>query len=265
MLRVELTTQLLRIRTLVVLACLAAGPVLAGLATDSNAGHRNGSQGGLFGASSFSALNHTVASLAFIEPLLLPVMVALLASAIASSDRDWGTLRYLYVAPVSRSRLLAGKLGALALFTVTATLCVIVAGLLAGLALFGWHPFHIIGAPALTGGETIARFLAASGYILLCMLSIAAIAFALGMLLPRGAEALGIAVAFVIAASILNGEHALDTVQIVLPVHYWQDWTQLFASSGTAHLGTGIVVQIATIVVATCVAVLVLLRRDPAA
>jgi ABC-2 type transport system permease protein len=69
----------------------------------------------------------------------------------------------------------------------------------------------------------------------------------------------------VIAASLLNGAHALSAVQKVLPVHYWQDWTQLFASSGTAHLGTGIVVQIATIVVATCAAALVLLRRDPAA
>ena len=181
MLRVELTTQLLRIRTIVVLTCLAAGPALAGLATASNAGHRNGSQGGLFGASSYSALNHTVASLAFIEPQLLPIMVALLAGTIASSDRDWGTLRYLYLAPTSRPRLLAGKLAAVVLITVAATLCVIVAGLLTGLALFGWHPFHVIDAPDLTGGETIYRVLAATGYTLLCMVSIAAIAFALGM------------------------------------------------------------------------------------
>ncbi|MFE7302231.1 hypothetical protein [Streptomyces sp. NPDC057579] len=40
MLRVELTTQLLRIRTLVVLACLAAVPVMAGLSYASHAGHR---------------------------------------------------------------------------------------------------------------------------------------------------------------------------------------------------------------------------------
>ncbi|MFI6359267.1 hypothetical protein ACIBJF_43305 [Streptomyces sp. NPDC050743] len=79
------------------------------------------------------------------------------------------------------------------------------------------------------------------------MLSIATIAFILGLLLPRGIEALGAVVAFVIAASILNGSHALHAVQIVLPVHYWQDWTHLFDPSGTAHLGTGIVAQVATI------------------
>jgi ABC-2 type transport system permease protein len=264
-LRVELTTQLLRIRTLVAFACLAAVPVLAGLATASDAGHRNGTAGGLFGAAPYSALNHAMASMEFIAPLLLPVVVALLATAVGSADRDWGTLRYLYVAPVSRSRLLAGKLAAVAVATTAATLCVLVAGVLAGLATFGWHPFHRIGAPSLSTGDAIGRVLAASGYTLLCMLSIAAIAFALALLLPRGAEALGAALAFVVAASILNGQSALHAVTVVLPVHYWQDWTHLFDPHGTADLATGIVSQLATITVAAALAVLVLHRRDPAA
>jgi ABC-2 type transport system permease protein len=264
-LRAELTTQVLRIRTLIALACLAAVPVAAGLATGSHSGHRNGSQGGLFGASTYSALNHTMASLEFIAPLLLPVAVALLASAIGSADRDWGTLRYLYIAPVSRARLLTGKLAAVAVATAAATLCVLAAGLLVGLALFGWHPFRIIGAPALTNAEAFLRVLAASGYTVLCMLSIATLAFALGLLLPRGAEALAIAVAFVVAASIIDGQPALHVVTALLPVHYWQNWTHLFDPAGTASLGTGSVAQLATILLATSVAALVLRRRDPAA
>ena len=265
MLRVELTTQLMRVRTLVALAALAAVPVIAGLATVSAAGHRNGSERGLFGAATYSALNHTMASLEFIAPLLLPIVVALLASAIGSADRDWGTLRYLYVAPVSRTRLLAGKLGAVVVAATAATSCVLLAGLLVGLVLFGWHPFHVIDAPNLTPGETATRVLAASGYTVLCMLSIAAIAFALGLALPRGAEALGATVAFVVAATMLNGQGALHAVQVALPMHYWQNWTHLLEADGAAHLGIGIVSQLATIALATGVAVFVLLRRDPAA
>jgi ABC-2 type transport system permease protein len=83
--------------------------------------------------------------------------------------------------------------------------------------------------------------------------------------LQPGKCSVGAAIAFVIAASILNGDHFLVAVQKVLPVHYWQDWTQMFAPGGTAHLGTGIVDQVATIVLATCVATVALLRRDPAA
>lgn len=265
MLRVELTTQLLRVRTLVALACLAAVPVAAALATASHTGRRNGAQGGLYGVSTYSALNHAMASLDFIAPLLLPIVVALLAAAIGSADRDWGTLRYLYVAPVGRTRLLVGKLGAVAVATAAATLCVLVAGLVSGLAWFGWHRFHVLGAPDLSAGATAVRVLGASGYTLLCMLSVAAIAFALGLWLPRGAEALGCAVAFVVVASILNGQPALHDVAVVLPVHYWQSWTPLFDPAGTARLAAGALAQAATVAVAVGVAVLVLLKRDPAA
>ena len=263
MMGVELATQLLRIRTLIALACLAGVPVAAGLATASHAGHRDGTQGGLFGAATYSALNHTMASLDFTAPLLLPLAVALLASAIGSSDRAWGTLRYLYVQPVNRSRLLVGKLGAVLVVTAAATGCVLTAGLLAGLALFGWHAFHVIGAPNVASGDAVTRALIAGGYTLLCMLSVAAIAFALGLLLPHGAEALGASVAFVIVGSILSAhQHALA---VILPMHYWQDWASLFEPAGTAHLGAGVTSQVATIAIAIGASVLVLLRRDPAA
>jgi ABC-type transport system involved in multi-copper enzyme maturation permease subunit len=264
-LRFELTTQLLRLRTLIALACLAAVPVAAGLSFASHAGHRNGDQGGLFGASPYSAANHAMASLQFMTPLLLPIVVALLAAAIASADRDWGILRYLYVAPVTRERLLATKLAATALATLTAVGCVVAAGFAAGTVLFGWHAFHVIGAAPLGDRDAAARVLEATGYTLLCMLAMAAIAFALGLLLPRGAEALAVAVGFVVVASILNGQNALHAVDAVLPVHYWQNWIGLFDPAGPTALALGAAVQLATIAVCTAAGWLVLRHRDPAA
>ena len=265
MLRCELTTQLLRLRTLIALLGLAAIPVAAGLSFASSAGRRNGSQDGLFGASPYSALNHDMASLEFVGPLLLPIVVALLATAIASADRDWGVLRYLYVAPVTRTRLLAAKLAAAAVATVAALGCVLAAGLAIGVIIFGWHPFHVIGAPDLGAGATAGRVLAATGYELLCLLAMAAIALALGLLLPRGAEALAAAVAFVVVASILNGQAAPHAVAVALPVHYWQNWVGLFDPAGASGLGLGAAVQLLWI--AGCVAAswLILRRRDPAA
>jgi ABC-2 type transport system permease protein len=263
MLRVELTTQLLRVRTLITMACLAAVPVIAALATVSHAGHRDGDQGGLFGAATYSALNHAMASLDFTAPLLLPLAVALLASGVGSADRAWGTLRYLYVQPVSRTRLLAGKLAAVLVITTVATACVLGSGLLAGLGFFGWHAFHVIGAPSLPLTGAVTRSLLAGGYTLLCMLSIGAIALALGLLLPHGAEALGASLALVIAGSILSAhQHGLAAL---LPMYYWQDWDALFSPRGTAHLGTGVAAQSAAIAAAAALSALVLLRRDPAA
>jgi ABC-2 type transport system permease protein len=264
-LRVELTTQLVRLRTLIALAGLAAVPVMAAMSFASSAGHRNGHQSGLFGASPYSALNHAMASLEFIAPLLLPIIVALLAAAIASADRDWGILRYLYVAPVTRARLLRAKFAATAITTAIAVACVLIAGFAAGLAVFGWHPFHIIGAPDLTTGDAIGRAAASSGYVLLSMFAMAAIAFTLGLLLPRGAEAVAAAVAFVVAASILNGQPALHAVAVILPVHYWQDWVSLYDPGATTHVGAGVVDQLGTVLACTVVCLFVLRRRDPAA
>jgi ABC-2 type transport system permease protein len=191
--------------------------------------------------------------------------VALLGAAIGSADRDWGVLRYLYVAPVSRSRLLGAKLAALAIATAAAVVVVLAAGVLIGLVVFGWHPFHLDDAVELGFGDAVGRILAAGGYTVLCMLSIAAIAFALGLLLPRGAEALGASIAFVVVASILNAQSSLRAVAVVLPVHYWQNWVALFQPGSHAHLLGGAVAQLATVAVSCFVAVLVLRRRDPAA
>src|SRR5215469_6976832 len=206
-----------------------------------------------------------MAGLQFVGPLLLPIVIALLATAIASGDRDWGVLRYLYVAPVTRTRLLTGKLGATAIATAIAVACVLAAGLIAGAAVYGWHPFHIIGAANLTTGSALARSAAATGYVLWCMLAMAAIAFTLGLLLPRGAEAVAAAVAFVVIADILNSQTALHPITVILPEHYWQNWTELFAPATPTPLGTGILVQAATIAVCTGICLLVLRRRDPAA
>ena len=261
MLRIELSTHLARLRTLVALALLAAVPVVAAVTTASHAGHRNGTETGLFGAGPYSALNHAAASLAFVGPLLLPLVVALLATAIASSDRDWGTLRYLYVQPVGNRKLVGGKLAATGFVCLLATATALLAGLAAGLVLFGWHPFHIIGSPNLSSGAAIGRMLESAAFMSLCMLSIGAISFAFGLMLPRGPEALAASVAFVVVASILNGQSQFDRI---LNVHYWQDWNQLLEGGSPDLLG-GVLAQLGWIIGAALAAALVLSRRDPAA
>jgi len=265
MLRCELTTQLVRLRTLISLLCLAAVPIAAALSLASSAGHRNGDQGGLFGASPYSALNHTMASLEFIAPLLLPIVVALLATATASADRDWGLLRYLYVAPVTRTRLLVTKLAATAIATGLAVACVLAAGLVAGTAIFGWHPFHVVGSANLAPGDAVTRALIASGYTLLCMLAMAALSFTLGLLLPRSAEALAAAIGFVVVASVINGQGTLNSIGVVLPVHYWQYWVALFAPTGATGMALGTGVQFGTIILCVTACWTILRRRDPAA
>lgn len=200
MLRAELTKQLFRTRTLMALAAAAAVPIAFGLSTASQAGGRNGTQSGFYGAAPFSALNHVAASLEFMAPLFLALVVALLGSALGAADRDWGTLRYLYVEPVSRRRLITGKFSALAICCVVVSACVVIAALLVGLVVFGWHPFHRLGEASLSAGAAASRLVEAVAYVSLCLLSIGRLALALGLILPGPAEALGASIAFVVVA-----------------------------------------------------------------
>lgn len=261
MTRVELVKQLLRVRSLLALAALAAVPILFAITTNAQAGHRNGTQTGLNGALAFSALNLAAAGLQFIAPLLLALVVALLGSALGAADRGWGTLRYLYVQPVSRGRLLVGKWTALVVCCALATAVAILAATLVGVITFGWHPFHRLGASNLSSAAALGRMLEAGGYVAACMLSIGTIALALGLVLPGPAEALGASVALVVTANILDGRGSFD---VALPVHYWQRWTELFDGS-SAGLGVGLAVQAAAITIALAVAWTILIRRDPAA
>jgi ABC-2 type transport system permease protein len=96
-LRIELTTQLRRVRSLTLFGTLAGIVVLAGVTEASKAGGRGG-------PATFSALNFTESGLNFMDPVLFGLVVALLGSTIGGSDRDWGTLRYLYVRPVTPAR-----------------------------------------------------------------------------------------------------------------------------------------------------------------
>ncbi|HET7016725.1 MAG TPA: ABC transporter permease subunit [Streptosporangiaceae bacterium] len=257
MLRIELITQLRRLRSLLVFGGLAGIVIIAGLTEASKAGGKGG-------PATFSALNFTESGLNFLDPVLLGLIIALLGSIIGGSDRDWGTLRYLYVRPVSRARMVAGKWWALVVCCVLTMVVYLGFALVTGLLAFGWHPYHRAGVAALSTSTALVGVFEAGGYVLVCLLSIGALALALGLLLPRSAEALGITIAFLVVSAIVDSIKSLHDVVVLLPVHYWQRYTGFF-QGGDGGIGVGLVVQAATVVVVLVAAYAILARRDPAA
>lgn len=263
MLRIELVTQLRRVRSLLLFGALAGIVILAGATEAAKAGGRGG-------PATFSALNFTESGMNFLDPVLFGLVVAMLGAIIGGSDRDWGTRRYLYVRPVSQARLVAGKWWALVVSSALTVTVYLGVALPTGLVVFGWHPYHRGGgdlsAAAATGGV-----FEAGGYLLVCLLSVGSIALALGLLLPRSAEALGIALAFLVGSAILDNVRSLHAIVAILPVHYWLRWTSLFDSGPALDRGPGgglwlgLAVQAATVAVVMAAAYVLLSRRDPAA
>ena len=261
MLYVELATQLRRVRSLILFSVLVVLPILAGATQASMAGGRGG-------AATYSALNFTEGGLNFMVPLLFGLVVAVFGAILGGADRDWGTLRYLYVRPVSRRRLLAGKWWALVVCSALAIATFLAVALLTGIMVFGWHPYHRSGASDLSALTATGAILAAAGYLIVCLLSVGSIALALGLLLPRSLEALGITIAFLIGSVMLDNVSAVHDIVVILPVHYWLRWTQLFGGAdtgGSSGIMLGLVAQVGAIVVALSAAYMMLSRRDPAA
>jgi ABC-type transport system involved in multi-copper enzyme maturation permease subunit len=264
MLHAELVKHLRRWRSIAAFTGLAAVPILAAVLTRADAGKRNGAETGLYGAATFSALNHTAASLQFTAPLLLAIVVALFGSAIGAADRDWGTLRYLYTQPITPRRLLGGKTVALALCCALATGCIVTAGLVSGLATFGWHDFHRIDAASIPVGTAMVRLVAAAGYVTLSALSLATIAFVLALLLPGPAEALAGAITFLVIATIADPHPALQPITHLLPTHYWNRWPSLINGTTTGILA-GLAAQLASCVVILGTGWFIVTRKEPAA
>jgi ABC-2 type transport system permease protein len=257
MLYVELATQLRRLRSLILLALLVALPVLAGATEASKAGGRGG-------AATYSALNFAEGGLNFMVPVLFGLVVAVFGAILGGADREWGTLRYRYVQPVSRGRLMAGKWWALVICSALATATFLAVALLTGIMIFGWHPYHVSDSSDLSAASATWAILGAAGYVTVCLLSIGSIALALGLLLPRSVEALGITVGFLIGSAALDNVSAVHDIIVILPVHYWLRWTQLFGGDASQLL-PGLAAQAAAIAVAFTAAYLLLMRRDPAA
>ena len=80
---------------------------------------------------------YPAAALGIVLPFFLPIAVAVVAGEAIAGEAAAGTLRYLLVRPVGRTRLLVAKLVSVLAFTLLSVLAVAVTGYLAGRTLLG--------------------------------------------------------------------------------------------------------------------------------
>lgn len=173
-----------------------------------------------------------LAALAIVLPLFLPIAVAINAGEAIAGEAQEGTLRYMLVRPVGRTRLLVAKLVSVMAFVVITVLVVGATAYVAGSLLLG-HETVSPGATSVSGSslstqELVLRTLLALGYAMLCMLGVAAIAlfFSTFARSPLGA-ALG-TMAALIASTLLLTLDAADLLQPYLPTRYWLAFVDIF-------------------------------------
>lgn len=262
MILVELRKLLLRPRMWVSVLLLCALPAIVAVFLATTHLTPPPGQGAAFlSAVERNGSLYPAAALALVLPIFLPVAVATYAGDAVAGEANHGTLRYLLIRPVGRSRLLAAKLLAITVFIVVAIGFVVVSGYLIGTGLFGSGAGQAaaVGQPGgvtslsgspLTPAELALRLLAAIGYIVVSMLGVGVIALFLSTLTDSGLGAALGTIAVLITSEVLTTLDAAAVVKPYLPTNYWLAWIDFFREPVFWHnIDRGLLVQACYLVV----------------
>ena len=229
MILVELAKLVRRPRTWVSIALLVALPtVVAIFLAVSDVAPRPGTGPAFLSAVLENGALYPAAALAIVLPLFLPVAVAVVAGDAIAGEAQAGTLRYLLIRPVGRTRLLVAKLVSVIAYALMAVVIVALTAYAVGTQLFGSGPLPSVSGTELSTGAATLRTVLAVLYVGWSMLGVAAVALFLSTLTDSPlAAALG-AIALLVTSGVLVGLEASASVQPYLPTRYWLAFVDLF-------------------------------------
>ncbi len=232
MIGVELVKMLRRPRTWITIALLNALPTLvAVLLAVTDLGPQPGEGPAFLSAVLTDGTLFPLAALAIVLPLFMPVAVALYAGEAVAGEAQAGTLRYVLVRPVGRTRLLVAKLVSILAFVLLTVLVVAVVAYLVGVTLLGSGTGNTVTAlsgSSLTSTQLVERTLLSIVYVALSMLGVAALALFLSTVSDSALGAALGALAFLIASALLLTLDAAAVLQPYLPTRYWLAFVDLF-------------------------------------
>ncbi|MEJ2869437.1 ABC transporter permease [Actinomycetospora sp. OC33-EN08] len=154
MIVVELRKMFRRPRTWLTIGLLCLLPVIVAIFLASTRIAPTPGQGAAFlSAVLESGSLYPAAALALVLPIFLPVAVAVVAGDAVAGESGAGTLRYLLVRPVGRTRLLVAKLVSVVVFVVATVAAVAGTSYVTGVTLFGaGDPVAVVNAiPQISG------------------------------------------------------------------------------------------------------------------
>ena len=253
LLRSELRLVFGRRRNQILLVALGLVPLLIGIAVKVSRGGGRGpdfinqvSSNGLFLV--FTAVGVSL-------PLFLPLAIGIVSGDMIAGEASAGTLRYLLVVPVSRSRLLAAKAFGSMTFTAAAVLTISTVGLIAGASLFGLGDVTLLSGDTVGIGNGLLRAVGVDAYATLSLTGLVATGLFISTLteVPVGAMAATIVVAA--TSAILDALPQLSAIHPYLLTDHWLDFGELLRSQiDVSTLESGLLVQLGWTAIAASLA-----------
>ncbi|WP_402466389.1 ABC transporter permease subunit [Isoptericola aurantiacus] len=225
LLRSELRLVFGRVRNLVLLAGLAAVPLLVGTVLFVTQDTPVAGQGPPFlDRVTGNGVFLVFAALVSCLPFLLPLCVSIVSGDAIAGEASAGTLRYLLVVPVPRTRLLLAKAVAALTYAGAAVAAIAVVGLVTGAAYFG------VGDVALLSGDTIPlaagmlRTLGVVAYVIASLTGLVAVGLFLSTLTEVPVAAMAATVVVAIVSGVLDALPQLSAIHPGLLTHHWLDF-----------------------------------------
>lgn len=237
-----------RRRNQLLLLALAAIPIAIGFATrfTGSAGSRDSVLSGLTNNGVVVGFGTLVAVL----PIFLPTVVAVVAGDSIAGEANLGTLRYLLTVPVSRTRVLASKFAALAVWCLVMTAVPALVGLLVGVALFPDAQITLLSGNQIGLVDGAARLAAGVGYGAVMMIGFAALAMFISTLTEVPVAAMATALTLAVTMQVLDLVSALHAIQPWLISHYLFNISDLLREPvDFSRLQHGVLVALAYVVV----------------
>jgi ABC-2 type transport system permease protein len=216
-----------RRRNIVLLVGLALVPVLLGTVLFLTRDSALSGQGPSFvDQVTGNGMFLVVAALFLCLPFLLPLCIGIASGDAVAGEASAGTLRYLLVVPVPRTRLLTVKAVAALAFAAAAVLAVAVTGLVVGALYFGLHDVTLLSGTTVPVGEGALRVLGIVAYVGLSLTGLVAVGLFFSTLteVPVGAMAATVVVAIV--STVLDSLPQVSAIHPGLLTHHWFDFAE---------------------------------------
>lgn len=218
----EIRLVLTRRRNVAMLAVLALATAIIGVAIDvAGPGDADGDGPAFLAQVTDNGLFLAFVALVASLPVFLPLAVSVVAGESVAGEASTGTLRYLLVTPVDRTRLLLVKLTSIAVYGLVAALAVALTGLVVGLVLFGGGDVVLLSGTTVSFGEALLRALAVSGYVAAMLVTVAALGLFVSTLTEVPVAAMSATAITVVIAEILDAVPQLEPIHPWLFPHYW--------------------------------------------
>lgn len=243
--RSEVRLVLGRRRNQVLVAGLGAVPLLLGLVLFATQGSDSSGEGPSFLSQvTQNGLFLVVASVFVCLPFLLPLTVGIASGDAVAGEAAAGTLRYLLVLPVRRTRLLLAKaVGALA-FAAAAVLAIAVVGAIAGAVLFGVRDVVLLSGTTVPLAEGLVRIAGIVAYVGLSLTGLVAVGLFFSTLTEVPVAAMAATVVVAVVSTVLDSLGALAPIHPYLLTHHWFDFAELLRLGiDWGVLGQGLAVQ----------------------